>query len=40
MYVGYHDVDNVSDFGGDSVAQLNFKNVFNFVMLFYGHGAP
>ena len=25
MYVGYHDANNVSNFGGDPVAQLNFK---------------
>ena len=27
MYVGYHDANNVSNFGGDPVTQLNFKNV-------------
>ena len=27
MYVGYHDANNVSHFGGDPVTQLNFKNV-------------
>ena len=27
MYVGYHDVNNVSNFGGDPVTQLNLKNV-------------
>ena len=25
MYVGYHDANNVSNFGGDPVTQLNFK---------------
>ena len=25
MYVGYHDADNVSNFGGDPVTQLNLK---------------
>ena len=30
MYVGYHDANNVSNFGGDPVTQLNFKNVINF----------
>ena len=25
MYVGYHDANNVSNFGGDTVTQLNFK---------------
>ena len=24
MYVGYHDDNNVSNFGGDPVTQLNF----------------
>ena len=28
MYVGYHDANNVSNFGGDPVTQLNFKNVY------------
>ena len=28
MDVGYHDANNVSHFGGDSVTQLNLKNVF------------
>ena len=27
MYVGYHDANNVSNFVGDPVTQLNFKNV-------------
>ena len=27
MYVGYHDANDVSNFGGDPVTQLNFKNV-------------
>ena len=27
MYVGYHDDNNVSHFGGDPVTQLNLKNV-------------
>ena len=27
MYVGYHDANNVSNFGGDPVTQLNFKYV-------------
>ena len=31
MYVGYHDANNVSHFGGDPVAQLNLKNV----LLYY-----
>ena len=26
MYVRYHDANNVSNCGGDSVTQLNFKN--------------
>ena len=28
MYVGYHDANNVSNFGGDPVTQLNLKQVF------------
>ena len=28
MYVGYHDANNVSNFGGDPVTQLNLKTVF------------
>ena len=28
MNVGYHDANNVTNFGGDPVTQLNFKNVF------------
>ena len=27
MYVRYHDANNVSNFGGDPVTQLNYKNV-------------
>ena len=27
MYVGFSDANDVSDFGGDPVTQLNFKNV-------------
>ena len=27
MYVGHHDANNVSNFGGDPVTQLNLKNV-------------
>ena len=27
MYVGYYDANNVSNFGGDPVTQLNLKNV-------------
>ena len=27
MYVGYHDANNVSNFGGEPVNQLNLKNV-------------
>ena len=26
-YVGYHDANNVSNFGGDPVSKLNLKNV-------------
>ena len=28
MYIRYHDVNNVSNFGGDPVTQLNFKKFF------------
>ena len=28
MYVGYHDANNVSNFGDDPVTQLHFKNAF------------
>ena len=36
MYVGYHDTNNVSNFGGDPVTQLNLKNVLKmkFVILY------
>ena len=40
MYVGYHDANNVSNFGGDPVTQLHLKNVLVLFPLFYGHGAP
>ena len=41
MYVGYHDVNNVSNFGGDPVTQLHFFQRFIVLYkLFYGHGAP
>ena len=32
MYVGYHDANNVSNFGGDPVTKLNFKTPFKKVM--------
>ena len=32
MYVGYHDANNVSHFGGDPMTQLNF---FKNVLLYY-----
>ena len=28
MYVGYHDANNLSNFGGDPVTKLNFKKKF------------
>ena len=31
-YVGYHDANNVSTFGGDPVTKLNFKTRFKKVM--------
>ena len=41
LYVGYHDANNVSTFGGDLVIQLNLKRRFIVLFtLFYGHGAP
>ena len=40
MYVGYHDANNVSNFGGDPVTQFNLKNVMVLFTLFYGHAAP
>ena len=30
MYVGYHDANIVSNFGGDPVTQLNLRNVLTF----------
>ena len=32
MYVGYHDANNVSNFGGDPVTQFNLKK--RFIVLF------
>ena len=29
MYVGYHDANKVSNFGGDPVIQLNLNKVLN-----------
>ena len=40
MYVGYHDANNVSIFGGDPVNQLNKKSFIVLITLFYGRGAP
>ena len=34
MYVGYHDANNVSNFGGDSVTQLHVKHILKFVYSF------
>ena len=31
MYVGYYDANNTSNFCGDPVTQLNFKNVLKIV---------
>ena len=40
MYVGYHDANKVSNFGGDPVTQLNkIKRFIVLFTLFYGHGA-
>ena len=41
LYVGYHDANNVSNFGGDPVTQLISKK--RFILLFtqfYRHGVP
>ena len=41
MYVEYHDANNVLNFGGDPVTQLNLKERFILLFtLFYGYGAP
>ena len=37
MYVGYHDANNVSNFGGDPI-KLKKRFIVLFT-LFYGHGA-
>ena len=34
MYVGYHDANNVSNFGGDPVTLLNLKMFKNFICHF------
>ena len=34
VYVGYHYANNVSNFGGDPVTQLNFKYVLKFNLSF------
>ena len=31
MYVEYHDANNVSNFGGDPVTQLNFKTFYSII---------
>ena len=36
MYVGYHDANNVSNFGGDPVIQLNLINLKNFFVYEIG----
>ena len=35
MYVGYHDANNVSNFCGDPVTQLNLKNVIYYYLLCF-----
>ena len=42
MYVGYHDANNVSNFGGDPDSDpIKFKKSFIVLFtLFYGHGTP
>ena len=32
MYVGYHDANNVSNFGGDPVTQLHLKKTFDSII--------
>ena len=39
-YVGYHDPNNVSTFGGDPVTQLNLKNVIQVVYAVLRARAP
>ena len=39
MYVGCHDANIVSHFGGDPVTQLNFKNVLMFFVSVRRHVA-
>ena len=36
MYVGYHDANNVSNFGGDTVTQLNFNKTFYSIIVCVG----
>ena len=31
MYIGYHDANNVSNFGGDPVTQLNIKKNYSII---------
>ena len=31
MYVGYHDANNVSNFGGDPVTQLHLKTFYSII---------
>ena len=31
MYVGYHDANNVSNFGGDPLTQLHFKKTYSII---------
>ena len=40
MYVGYHDVNNVSNLCGDPVTKLNLKTFYSIIYAFYGHDAP
>ena len=41
MYVGYHDANNVSNFGGGPESQLHFlKTLYSIIYVVYGHGAP
>ncbi len=39
MYVGYHDANNMSNFGGDPITFFKKRFIILFT-LFYGYGAP
>ena len=39
MFVGYHDANNVSNFGGDPVTQLNLNHILVFFVSVRRHVA-